>query len=163
MVFEILNKVSQSMFMPHISILFGIIRFLIRLCITVFCLPFYNPMRGLSLLRSIYNYLSYKYDSVVYFYFFSILFHFLVSSKRILRKTNLTKNHLVSSFWFLIRSICDVIRRWSESGNNVTAASSSSKLMPFDKSFICQWEGTHFWLTSRDSKVFGVWNFGAWV
>ena len=121
-------------------------------------------MRGLSLLRSIYNYLSYEYDSVVYFYFyfFSILFHLLVSSfiKKYFKENKQTKKVKISSFWLLIRSICDVIRRWSESGNNVTAASSSSKLMPFDKSFICQWEGTHFWLTSRDSKVFGVWSLG---
>ena len=98
-------------------------------------------MRGLSVLRSIHMIVYYSiFNSSPY-----LLFHFLVR---------------YTSFWLLIRSICDVIRRWSESGNNVTAASSSSKLMPFDKSFICQWEGTHFWLTSRDSKVFGVWSLG---
>ena len=134
--------------MPYLNTLFGIVRFLqeglwflIKLCSALFCLPFYSPMRGLSVLRSIHMIVYYSISNSSPY----LLFHFLVR---------------YTSFWLLIRSICDVIRRWSESGNNVTAASSSSKLMPFDKSFICQWEGTHFWLTSRDSKVFGVWSLG---
>ena len=76
------------------------------------------------------------------------------------KENKLHKKHLISSFWLLIRSICDVIREWSESGNNVTAASSSSKLMPFDKSFICQWRDSFL----TDITGFkGFWGLEAWV